>query len=167
MISDDWRLKYVKPSWKARWLKMTKDSAGTAPDEWLKSRDTLKKEKALIGKMRRAGVLILAGTDDANPYVFPGFSLHDELALLVESGLTPIEALQTATINPARFFGKENSFGTIEKGKLADLVLLDANPLENIGNTGKIYSVVFDGGLFDRNNLDKMLAEIETAAGKN
>ncbi len=165
-FATDWRLKYVKPSWKKRWLAMTKDADKTPVEEWTKRRETVRTEKALVGKMRRAGVGILAGTDTANPYVFPGFSLHDELALLVEAGLTPLQALQTATINPAKFFGMEKTLGTIEKGKLADLVLLDANPLENIANTKKINSVVLNGRLFDRNDLNKMLAEIETAASK-
>lgn len=164
VFADDPRLKYIKPSWKKRWLNMTNDSAKTPVEEWKKRRETIQKEKALAGKMRRAGVGILAGTDTSNPYVFPGFSLHDELALLVEAGLTPLQALQAATINPAKFFGRSDSPGTIEKGKPADLVLLDANPLENIGNTKKINAVVLDGRLFDRNALDKMLAEIESAA---
>ena len=116
--------------------------------------------------MRRAGVRILAGTDLGNPYVYPGFSLHDELALLVQAGLTPLEALQTATINPAKFFGKEKELGTIEKGKLADLVLLDANPLEDINNTRKINAVVLNGRLLDRAALDKLLADVEAAANK-
>jgi imidazolonepropionase-like amidohydrolase len=117
----------------------------------------LEKETELVGEMHRAGVKILAGTDLGNPYVYPGFSLHDELALLVQAGLTPLEALQTATLNPAKFFGKETELGTIEKGKLADLVLLDANPLENINNTTKINAVVLNGRLLDRAALDKLL----------
>lgn len=166
-LANDRRLKYVKPSWKKRWLNMTSDAVKTPADEWAKRRETIQKEKMLVGKMQRAGVGILAGTDTANPYVLPGFSLHDELALLVEAGLTPIQALQAATFNAAKFFNQSDSLGTIEKGKLADLVLLDANPLEKIGNTKKINSVVLSGRLFDRNALDKMLAEIETAAHKN
>ncbi len=75
-----------------------------------------------------------------------------------------MEALQTATINPAKFFGKEAELGTIEKGKLADLILLDANPLEDISNTRKLTAVVFNGHLLDRNALEKLLSEIEAAA---
>lgn len=165
-FADDPRLKYMKPSWKKRWLNMTNDSAKTPVEEWKKRRETIQKEKALVGKMQRAGVGILAGTDTANPYVFPGFSLHDELAMLVEAGLTPIQALQAATINPAKFLKKSDSLGTIEKGNLADLVLLDANPLENISNTKKINAVVLNGRLFNRNDLDKMLAEIDAEANK-
>ena len=163
-FAEDTRLKYVKPSWKKRWLNMTKDAVNTPADEWLKRRELVRNEKALVGKMQRAGVRVLAGTDDANPYVFPGFSLHDELAMLVEAGLTPMHALQAATFNAAKFFNKSDSLGTIEKGKLADLILLDANPLDNIGNTKKINAVVLNGRLFDRNALDKLLADVENAA---
>ena len=102
----------------------------------------------MVRAMRRAGVQFLAGTDTLNPFCFPGFSLHDELALLVEAGLTPMEAMQAATINPAVFMGKSSSLGTIEKGKIADLVLLDANPLDDIGNTKRIAAVVVGGKLF-------------------
>ena len=121
----------------------------------------------MVGAMERAGVEMLAGTDTLNPYCFPGFSLHDELALLVEAGLTPMQALQSATRNPARFMGREHELGTLEQGKLADLVLLDANPLEAIANTRKIHGVVFNGRFFSRSALDEMLARVETLAAKS
>ena len=120
----------------------------------------------MVGRFQKAGVGILAGTDDISPYVMPGFSLHDELALLVESGLTPIQALQAATLNPAKFFNQLASFGTVEKGKFADLVLLNANPLEDIRNTTKISAVVVNGRFLDRQELDCILAEIEAAANR-
>ena len=114
--------------------------------------------------MQKAGVGILAGTDTANPYCFPGFSLHDELGFLVQAGLSPLQALQAATLNPARYFGKEKDFGTVEAGKIADLVLLDADPLNNIGNTQKIDAVFFDGREFDRSGLVAMLQNVEALA---
>jgi imidazolonepropionase-like amidohydrolase len=111
--------------------------------------------------MQRARVGILAGTDAGSaPYVFLGFSLHDELDLLVQVGLTPMEALQTATRNAARFMGKEMEMGTVEKGKLADLVLLDANPLIEISNTRKIAAVILGGKLLPRESLDDMLSKV-------
>ena len=94
-------------------------------------------------------------------------SVHEELELLVnEIGMTPMGALQSATRNPAVFFGLGESLGTIEKGKIADLVLLDANPLESIGNTKKIDSVVIRGKLFTRSGLQRVLAAAEDAARK-
>ncbi len=116
------------------------------------------------GAMRRAGVKVLAGTDTPNAYCFPGFSLHDELELLVRAGFTPLEALQAATLDPARFLNLSASLGTVERGKLADLVLLDANPLESIGNTRRIAAVVADGRYLPRESLQKMLAEVEARA---
>jgi len=93
-----------------------------------------------------AGVALLAGTDTPEPYCPPGTSLHQELELLVESGLSPAESIRCATLNNARALGRDDQLGTIEPGKLADLVLLDANPLERISNTRKI-AKVFRGGL--------------------
>jgi imidazolonepropionase-like amidohydrolase len=120
----------------------------------------------LIQGMRRAGVEFMAGTDLGNEYLYPGFSLHDELVLLVQAGLTPMEALQAATRNPAKFLGRLDSLGTIEKGKIADLVLLDANPLENISNTQRINAVVVNGRYLPKEALQRMLAEAEAAANK-
>jgi len=119
----------------------------------------------MVGSMHRAGVPFLAGTDSApGIYVIPGFSLHDELANFVEAGLTPMEALQTATSNPAKFLDSEARFGSIEPNKLADLVLLNANPLENVANTRKISAVVLHGRLFDRAALDQLLSGAESSA---
>ena len=84
----------------------------------------------------------------------------------MQAGLSPLEALQTATLNPPRFLGREKELGTIEKGKLADLILLDANPLGDISNTKMINAVVFNGRLLDRKALDEMLTTIKTAADK-
>ncbi len=102
--------------------------------------------KKLVRDMHAAGVEFLAGTDTSpNNPVPTGTGLHDELALLVESGFTPMEALQTATRNPARYFGTLKDMGTIETGKLADMVLLYADPLEDIRNTKKISLVILRG----------------------
>lgn len=159
--AHDPRLSYVKPSWAGRWLRMSAEAGKTAAIEWEGRRQLVQKEKALVGLMQQAGVGILAGTDEVSPFVAPGFSLHDELLLLVESGLTTMQALQTATLNPARFLNKTTEFGTIERGRLADLILLDANPLLDIRNTQKINSVVVNGRLLDRQTLDRMLSEIK------
>jgi imidazolonepropionase-like amidohydrolase len=119
----------------------------------------------MVGALHRAGVPFMTGTDAAaGVYIMPGFSLHDELANFVEAGFTPMEALQTATSNPARFLGREARLGSVEPGKIADLVLLSANPLEDIRNTRKISIVVANGRLFDRAALDQILMHVETAA---
>lgn len=112
--------------------------------------------------LQQAGVTLLAATDVGIPMLVPGLSLHEELVLLVHAGLTPAEALQTATVNPARVLGMADSLGTIEAGKLADLVLLDANPLADITNTRRIRAVVAGGRLYRRANLDRLLAEVGT-----
>ena len=130
------------------------------------AKKVLEKQFAIVGAMQKAGVPILAGTDTGNPFCFPGFSLHEELALLVIAGLTPLDALRSATLNPAKFFGLDQTLGTIEQGKIADLVLLDANPLMDIRNTQLINAVVSNGRFFDRKALDKMLAEAEGAANR-
>jgi len=130
------------------------------------AKKVFQKELEIVGAMRKAGVPILAGTDTGNPFCFPGFSLHEELALLVIAGLTPVEALRSATLNPAKFFGLDKTLGTIEQGKIADLVLLNANPLEDIRNTQRINAVIANGRFFDRKALDKMLAEAEDVANR-
>jgi imidazolonepropionase-like amidohydrolase len=110
---------------------------------------------------------LLAGTDVLNPYCFPGFSLHDELELLVEAGLSPMAALQAATRDPARNFDRRRDFGTVEPGKVADLVILDRDPLKDIKNTRKIAGVLVGSHLLSRATLENMLADAEAAAGKN
>jgi len=113
--------------------------------------------------LNKAGVKLLAGTDSPQPFVFPGFSLHQELELLVRSGLTPLQALRTATYNPAEFFGALDSLGTVSGGKLADLVLLDANPLTDIRSTRRISTVVANGRVYDRAALNQLLKRVESA----
>ncbi len=113
--------------------------------------------------MRRAGIPIMAGTD-VSPWtrtLIPGFSLHDELALMVEKGLTPLAALQSATLNPAKYLRATDSLGTIAAGMVADVVLLDANPLADIYNTRAIHAVVANGRYYDRARLDAVLAHVE------
>ena len=125
------------------------------------------KQLELILAMHRAGVKLLAATDSLGWYVVPGFSLHDELELFVKAGLNPMEALQTATRNPAIYLGLIDMVGTVETGKKADLVLLEANPLENISNTKRINAVIVNGRLIPRVSLDKMLKDAEAAANRN
>ena len=111
-----------------------------------------------IRLLNEAGVLLLAATDVGVPLQVPGISLHVELERLVEAGLTRLQALQTATLNPARVLKVADDLGTVEPGKLADMVLLDANPLEDIRNTQKIRAVVADGRLYRKADLDRLIA---------
>jgi len=157
----DGRLRYMPRLLQQRWSYRIANRSGGDSDG---AKKVLQKQFEIVGAMQKAGVPILAGTDTGNPFCFPGFSLHDELALLVIAGLNPIEALRSATLNPAKFFGLDQTLGTIEQGKIADLVLLDANPLSDIRNTQRINAVVSNGRLFDRKALDKMLGEAEVEA---
>lgn len=118
---------------------------------------------SVVYDMQKAGVPLLIGTDfmfPVVPYIVPGFTLHDELEEYVKAGLTPAEALRTATINPAKFMEKEDQFGSVEKGKEADLVLLEANPLADITNTTKIDSVIIGGKVLDKEDRQAMLDEL-------
>ena len=125
-------------------------------------------ELDIVRKLHAAGVPFLAGTDTpAGVDVIPGISLHLELQRFVAAGFTPLQALQTATLNPARFYNRLNDFGTIEQGKLADLVLLTANPLTDIANTRSIRAVIADGKYFSKPELEQMRHHLkQTAASR-
>jgi hypothetical protein len=165
---NDSRLRFVPKTWSVNWdprvIFYLRDQS---PVEYevlhQRMRMLLTRYRKLVGDMNRAGVELLAGTD-MNPFnpVLPGWGLHQELVLLQESGLTPMQALQTATRNPARYFGILNDTGTIEAGKSADLVLLDADPLADIQNTQKIVAVVSRGRYYSRQDLDAMLERTAT-----
>ena len=166
-FSKDTRVKYVPASWETKtWKRFTDEiTQGYGTDDLAMRKRFVEKELEVVGMLHKTGVPFLAGTDTpAGVHIFPGYSLHEELQRFVAAGFTPLEALQTATINPARFFEMEDQMGTVEKGKLADLVLLSANPLEDIANTQKIASVIVNGRYFYRAELDKMLGRVENAA---
>lgn len=106
------------------------------------------------------GIPLLAGTDAGVPYALPGWSLHDELHLLVEAGLSPSEALRAATSEAARALDRDQELGTIRPGYLADLVLLSANPLQDIRNTRRLEGMVLNGRWLGRDSLDAVLTEV-------
>lgn len=118
--------------------------------------------RRLVTPLVEAGVPILAGTHAAaiTPFIFPGASLHNELEALVDAALTPLEALQSATLAPARYANQESHLGTVAAGRFADLVVLDANPLENIRNTQRIHAVVVNGRLLERRELDALARDV-------
>ena len=105
----------------------------------------------------------MLGTDAGDSFVVPGASVHDELAELVKAGLSPAEALSAATLSGATFLGRTAEFGTVQAGRAADLVLLDANPLDNIANSRRIRTVIRGGRVFERASLDSMLSSVEVA----
>ncbi|NRB46595.1 MAG: amidohydrolase family protein [Saprospiraceae bacterium] len=157
----DWRekFKYLPDSIGSRWLvnakrlaKLPLDSAGIKFANW---------GYDMVGRLPEAGVGIMAGTDTPIAFLTPGFSLHEELRLLVNSGLTPLQALEAATVKPAEYFNMQDELGTVVAGKIADLLLLDANPLDDIENTQRIRAVIKDGYLHDRTKLDTWLQELE------
>ena len=166
-LSHDPLTKYAPASWREHtWPMFVTDIMKDMDTDPLPVRKQfVQMELDMTLAMFKAGVPFMAGTDtDAGVHIFPGFSLHQELVLFQRAGLTPMQALQTATLNPAKFMGRTADLGTVEKGKLADLVILDEDPLTDIANTQKIRGVVLAGRYFDRAALDKMLRDVEKAA---
>ncbi len=161
LLADD-RLRYVSRETREWWEEEMGEPP--SPEERRVLERFFERERALIQPMHEAGVPLLAGTDIVNEYTYTGFSLHDELATFVEAGLSPLEALRMAPLNPAEFLEATDSLGTVEAGKLADLVLLEADPLEDIGNTKKIAAVVLNGRYLGRPALDALLQRGEPYA---
>jgi hypothetical protein len=153
------RLVYARKSLRALWAEnQSVSSPGAA--QFLKANAEV---AAVVTKdMANAGVGILAGCDS----MIAGFCVHDELAAMVHGGMTPLAALRTATLNPARYFGLEQTAGSVAAGQSADLVLLDASPLTEITNVGRIRAVVVAGRFLDRTELDKLLAQVKIAAAQ-
>ena len=152
--SDDERWRLLRADEHARWGNFlsgyTAQDAALAKRRWPVARQ-------IVSAMHRAGVPIMAGTDSPMPGVYPGFALHDEMTMLVEAGLTPREALRSATFLPAQFLGIANTSGSVAVGKRADLVLLDADPTKDIRNTRRINALLIDGRLLRRVDLDALL----------
>jgi imidazolonepropionase-like amidohydrolase len=124
------------------------------------------KSASLLPLLHKAGVTILAGTDAGylNSFDYPGIGLHNELEMMVKYGLTPLQALQASVVNGPAFFNLLNRYGGIEKGKRADLLILNSNPLQNISATKAINAVIVNGKLFNRQKLDGLLVDIEARA---
>jgi len=154
--ANDSRWKYLRTDERTRWLRaqqsLTPDERAVAARRWPVARK-------IVTTLHHAGAVLLAGTDTPMPNVYPGDSLHEELALLVESGLSPAEALRSATLAPALFLGIADRMGSVSVGKRADLVLLDANPLTDIRNTRRIRAVLLDGHLLTHPALVALLAD--------
>ena len=153
---DDPHRRYLRGDEQTRWERIFKEEYPSAGDKIAARRWEVSRQ--IVKTLHAVGVRILAGTDSPMPQVYPGFALHKELELLVEAGLSPADALRSATIWPADFLGLSESIGSIATGKRADLLLLDGNPLSDISQTQRIRAVVLDGRLLQRTDLDHLLS---------
>ncbi len=160
--TDDPLLTLLPASLTKQWIYSLEDVRMKERAAWL-ARQAANDWK-LTGELHHAGVSLLVGSDSLDPFVIPGDSFHRELAELVRAGFTPMEALQAATQGAAKFLGREKELGTVEAGQAADLVLLSANPAENIANTRKVWAVLRNGNYLDRAALDTLLAGAKEAA---
>lgn len=162
----DRRLRYIPAPLRTLWLQDADAMAERGrPDNFESYRAIYEFGLAQTGAAHDAGVTVLAGSDAPDSFVFPGTGLHDELEHLVAAGLSPLEALRTATVEPARFLGLDGKAGTIAPGARADIVLLQGNPLSDIGAVRTVAGVVLAGSYYDRGDLDVMLEDVEAAAG--
>ena len=161
--ADDPRLAYVHPTARAQWQPGSYDETRSFVDtDWDLRERRWERIVRIVREMNESGVPLLAGSDfhPTLAFTFPGFGLHEELELLVAAGLSPIDALRTATLNPALYLEAADSIGRIAPGMVADLVLLDANPLEDIRNTQAIRGVSVGGRWLNRGQLDDMLEDV-------
>ena len=161
-LKDDWQdaLSRIRADAREDWSESSLALAGNPDEEFTAFGEW---SLFLIGRMHARGVPVGAGTDTPIFLAVPGYSLHSELELLVRAGLSPLEALRSATVRPAEYFSLQDEMGTVDVGKRADLVLLNANPLENIANTKNIAAVVSKGRIFTREELSLMVAAAHSA----
>lgn len=152
--------RYVDPATREAWSGRKRDLLGSAEYSAEQAEAYLTLRREILRSLHRAGGVLLLGSDAPQVFNVPGFSLHQELELMVAAGLTPREALLAGTRAPATFFGREKEFGVIRVGAVADLVLLDANPLEDISNTRRIAGVMRAGRWLSRQRLDRELAAL-------
>ena len=152
-------LKYVPPGAVTAWTKAYNDRLAQLPRE--ASKNIIANRVTILRALHRGGVKILMGTDAPQQFSVPGFSLHRELLRMRDAGMSNYEILKSGTVNVGQYFAASDSFGTIEKGKRADLVLLAANPLDDIANVAKIDGVMVRGKWLSRADLDAGLKKIE------
>jgi imidazolonepropionase-like amidohydrolase len=167
-LAHDPRLRYVPRMFAAQWNPRNDFRfRALTPADWANRHRMFERQLEVARVLHQNGVRFMAGTDLSNPYTFAGFSLHEELEMLTRIGLTPLEALRAATLEPARFLGMADSLGTVAQGKTADLVVLDADPLADIRNVARIHAVVLNGRLIDAAERERILRGAEAmAAGR-
>jgi len=157
-LRNDPRLQYIPEFFKTGWNPANDFRfRAVTPEGWAARKRIFDEQLSILRILHDAGAKFLAGTDLSNPYLYPGFSLYDELTYLTKNGFSNLEALQTATINPARFLNATDSLGTIAEGTVADLVLLDANPLVDIANVARVHAVIANGVLIDAARRQQIL----------
>ncbi len=156
----DPRLRYVPRASRTTWPKPAEELKPLEAGEAAAMKAQFDLAMRMVKLMNDCGVELMAGTDTGDPYTIPGVTLHRELELLVKAGLTPMQALQTATTIPARYLGWEDSVGTLKQGKVADLVLLDANPLADIRNVSKVSGVAVRGRYLSKPQLTAILDSV-------
>jgi hypothetical protein len=159
-VTTDSRLRYIPSALRTEWLAERQAKLRRGSGYLASRRARYADEMWLTGFLAQERVPLLAGSDAGTAFSYPGFSLHDELALLVEAGLTPLDALRAATLAPAEYLAARDSMGTIETGQVADMVLLRGNPLVSIGATREIDAVVLRGRVLDRQDLDALLGSV-------
>jgi len=168
-LLEDTRIDYIdketRSMWEMsvnmkEWYEQMDGKMKEAMDDW-RAKSKYHYIKPLISKAYQAGCNMILGTDTPNPFIYPGFSIHEELELMVDCGLTPYDAIKTGTYNAAKCLDELDVTGTLEVGKNADLVLLESNPLENISNTRKIVGVMKKGQWFDSKKIEEMLVGVK------
>lgn len=161
---NDERRRYIHPAQLERWDRDLNSTAEASPELVALFGEFYDLGLRLTAMAHAAGVKVMAGTDANDTMIFPGFGLHDELARFADVGIDPMDVLRTATTTPAEYFDRAADLGTVSSGALADLVILDADPLADIRNTQSIRAVVLGGRVLDRSALDSLLQGVERLA---
>lgn len=167
IAQDDALQRYLPPALRAGWAQGLQSLYlnGRSSQEAAEHEELFAARLRFVGAAHRGGAVVMAGTDTGTPYVHTGFALHEELELLTHAGLTPLQALRAATSTPARYLGEQGRLGTVRRSALADLVVLDADPLQDIRNTRHVHAVVVRGQLITDEGREQLLEGAAAAGG--
>lgn len=164
LVSDmvNWpEMKYMDAATVSRWQSAKEDLLGDSNYDPDTARRAILIRQKLLRALHASGAGLLLGSDSPQIFNVPGFALHRELGFIVDAGIRPYDALKSGTVSPARFFGHDNEYGAVEEGLVADLILLDANPMTDIDNSRRIHGVMLRGRWLPRSELDALLARFE------